>query len=110
MESLINKGYIYTRKCRGDGNCYYRAVYYAYMETLILKGPWTLSIFIHMLQHHKTNELSQIHADDMFTTLTTISAQLHSKLVLEGKRKALQHLFQSVLLVPEFDFVRLRDS
>ncbi len=27
-----------VRRIRGDGNCYYRAVYYAYFELIINKG------------------------------------------------------------------------
>ena len=99
------KGYTYIRKCRGDGNCYYRAVYYAYMETLIFKGAETLFFFIKMLKQHETNGLNNIEDNNMFNILINISTQLYHELLVNGKRRALQHLFQSVLLVPEFDFV-----
>ena len=36
----------FMRKMRGDGNCYYRAVIYLYVEKLILKGPTQINDFI----------------------------------------------------------------
>jgi hypothetical protein len=39
LDEIIDRGYQCTRRCLGDGNCYYRAVYYAYFELLIKRGP-----------------------------------------------------------------------
>jgi hypothetical protein len=80
------------------------------METLILKGVKILSAFIEMLKQHATNGLKDIKDDDMFDILITISTQLYNQLIVNGRRRALQHLFQSVLLVTEFDFVLFTKS
>ncbi len=48
VDNLRSKGYTALRKCRGDGNCYFRAVYFAYLETLIRKEPKYLRTFINM--------------------------------------------------------------
>jgi hypothetical protein len=77
------------------------------METLILNGAGILSVFIEMLKNHRNNGLKEIDADEMFGILIEISKQLYDQLIVGGKRKALQYLFQSVLLVPKFDFVIL---
>ena len=80
------------------------------METLILNGSEVLSVFIEMLKNHRNNGLKDIDADEMFEILIQISNQLHDQLIVGGKTKALQHLFQSVLLVPEFDTVILYNT
>jgi len=77
------------------------------METLILNESRVLFAFIKMLKNHRNNGLKDIDADEMFKILIQISNQLYDQLIVRGKRKALQHLFQSVLLVPEFDTVIL---
>ena len=32
---ILNEKFPFIRRVKGDGNCYYRAVYYRYLETLI---------------------------------------------------------------------------
>ena len=39
IREKVEPRYSYWRKIRGDGNCYYRAVYVHYIEYLIFKGP-----------------------------------------------------------------------
>ena len=48
INSLMDKGYTSTRHCLGDGNCYYRAIYYAYFEELIKQGPRFVFAFLNM--------------------------------------------------------------
>ena len=98
-------GYNHIRHCVGDGNCYYRAVYYAYLETLISKGEKVMNIFIEMLKNRKYNQLKKIDKEKMFQIIIDVCEQLNAKLIMEGEKKAFQHLFQSVILIPEFDLV-----
>jgi len=60
-------------------------------------------MLIDMFKKHKENGLKNINADQMFEILITICEQIYQRLVLRGAKGALQFLFQSVLLVPEFD-------
>ena len=107
IEHLIKLGYKYIRRCRGDGNCYYRAIYYTYLEVLISKGLTLFKLFLDMLRHHDSNTLKNIKEDEMFMVLIIVCEQIYEKLLLKGIRSAHQHLFQSALLVPEFDRVSL---
>lgn len=105
IEFLMDSGYKYVRKCRGDGNCYYRAVYYSYLEVLISKGFPQFKLFLDMLRNHDSNALNRIKEEGMFEVLVAVCEQLREKLLVGGVKSALQHLFQSALLVPEFDRV-----
>ena len=105
INSLIMKGYKQIRKCRGDENCYYRAVYYAYLEILIYRGPKIFNSFKEMIQNHNINNLKKIKNENLFKIVIAITEQIYQKLILNGTKAALQHLFQSILLIPEFDTV-----
>ena len=105
INSLIQKGYKQIRRCKGDGNCYYRAVYYCYLEILISKGKNALNTFINGMRNHKKNKFSNIKIDRMFDIIVIICEQITNKLIIEGPYAAYQHLLQSVLLIPDFDMV-----
>ena len=107
IDSLIKNGYMYIRRCKGDGNCYYRAVYYVYLETIISRGIKPFRTFIDMIIHHKENQFSKIQMDCMADIIVSICEDIYKDLLLDGKRKAYQKLFQSVLLIPSFDMVLL---
>ena len=47
LRELVNdKGFIGFRKIRGDGNCYYRAIIYGLLESIILRHDWSGFQFI----------------------------------------------------------------
>ena len=80
-------------------------MYYAYLEMLIFKGKVKLGMFIKIIKNHKTNKMNKIKEEDMFNIIITVAEQLYQKLVVDGIIAAFRHLFQSVLLIPEFDRV-----
>lgn len=41
----VQDKYDFCRRVKGDGNCFYRSVMYAYLEVLILKRPKYISCF-----------------------------------------------------------------
>ena len=61
-----------------------------------------------MLKNHEHNGFDNIKVDRMFDILISICEQIRQKLIICGAKKALQHLFQSVLLVPEFDLAMVQ--
>jgi len=54
----MERRFPYYRQVRGDGNCFYRAFIYAYLELLVLKGSKSLAAFI---DEYRIDSPSQTH-------------------------------------------------
>ncbi|MDR3549358.1 MAG: protein kinase [Candidatus Pacebacteria bacterium] len=105
MRGNIVARFSHLRNVRGDGNCYYRAVIYGYMERLIFKGPAALEEFIHMLactdphSYYDMSKEPETIAPKMEPKIRDIIKALSDK----GHRTALEILFRNFNESDEFD-------
>ncbi len=105
VDDLVARKLTVLRKVRGDGNCFYRSVGYAYIELLIVHGPEALRDFIRGLKE-----------PDKYTTLNAEAAEMEilvgcvSELIsaAEARRDTLRKLLGMVLLNECFDHALIR--
>jgi hypothetical protein len=110
MESL-KREYACFRKVRGnlplnhlaDGNCYYRALGYAYIEKLLTIGPLALKDF----RDHIVRKDSYYICDDMsvIRILGGYLNQLYDRHVKKGLEAALKLLLRMIIFSEHFDYV-----
>lgn len=90
-------------KCKADGNCYYRALGYAYIEKLVVSGASYLKDFreriIKQDAPYKCKDAISIRVLDGYLK------QLYEKHIKEGCEKALKLLFRMMLFSEHFDRV-----
>ena len=88
-----------------DGNCYYRAVGYAYIEKLLTLGPTYIKDF----RERIFKKEGYYRCDDASTVslLCGHLQQLHEKLLKEGPEKTLQLFFKMMIFSDHFDDVNL---
>ena len=105
--------------CIGEGNCYYRAAMYAYVEMLICKGPQYLELFISLYFNcdyiHSIDEnrgLFECRADSRVVRENLVPGLtfIHECIGAKGTEAALQSLFCLLNNSSNFDRVWAIDT
>ena len=99
------------RQIKGDGNCYYRAIMFRYLEKLILQGNTILlkKIILDMEKCFKSQEIKsriKIKMDTIFNSELQLKIMiLILRLIEKGKIKDAHELFvKSILSCSKFDY------
>ena len=113
------------RKIKGDGNCFYRAVIFAFLENILFEKNVYLLKFICLEVHKKLNRnnpllnclpsnLKDVYCkvDDNFFDITYIICQIiesiNNKNEIKCTKKAYEILFQSLIQFDEFDMTLVK--
>ncbi|MDR3549488.1 MAG: hypothetical protein P4M11_14685 [Candidatus Pacebacteria bacterium] len=102
VKDLVQRGFHFYRRVRGDGNCYYRSVGYAYLEWLISRGPEAVEDLIKKLREPDMYT-SLKREDDKGENLISGLGEIRKELAAGGKEPALKKLLCMALTKPDFD-------